>query len=171
MTLRAGRLPTICTFALTELVTTAPQHAPPTAASRIAPLLRLSVHRIGSWRNVLIQMEDIVWVIFSLQLRQPCVGLLAIGCPDPVLPLAAEKVHIDAASREGLHRCPEVARPGDLRLRFRWVGPHRVNVDHERRLTMAVGACISIHPGDRPLELREKRLAVGRWRLLRKRDN
>ena len=87
---------------------------PPSAPPHIALWLRLGAHRSGSWRDVLIQVEDVVGVVTLLEFRQPRVGLFAVGCPDSVLPFAAEEVHVDAASREGSHDRPEVARPGSL---------------------------------------------------------
>jgi hypothetical protein len=62
------------------------------------------------WPNVLVEREEVGWIVLVLEGDQPFV-VDAIGCPHPLFPLVAQEVDIDATARKRLHRRPERASP------------------------------------------------------------
>src|SRR5688500_11531151 len=78
----------------------------------------------GRW-DVLVAVKEVLRVDLPLQRGETGVLLGAVGGPHSLGTIAdAEVVHIDAAG-VGLHRVPEIARPGDVRVSVRWIGPDR----------------------------------------------
>lgn len=48
------------------------------------------------WRDVLVQSEEVVWVVPPLQSLEPLVLRRSIGLADALLTLVHQEVHIDA---------------------------------------------------------------------------
>src|SRR5206468_3906892 len=96
----------------------------PPASARTRPLSELpSAGGSASWesnsmrmptrqqgRTVLVDPEEVLWVIAPLQLLQTSVLLGAVRLTDAILALVAEEVHIDARLVR-LERRPEVPHP------------------------------------------------------------
>ena len=99
-----------------------------------------------------IETEKIRRVVLVLQDDQAFVRLGIVGRPDAVLPLITQKVDVDPARREGLHRGPEVACPSDVLVGFMRVCPHRIDVQQKWRSAMDVGRLIVADAADGSLQ-------------------
>src|SRR5690242_3908951 len=66
--------------------------------------------------DVLVYVEDVVWVIARLDLRQPVV-VAAVGRADAILTLVHHEVDVRAAGRVGMGRVPVVDAPLAYRRR------------------------------------------------------
>ena len=78
--------------------------------------------------DVLVHTEEIVRIVFLLNLNQAVPNLLRIGFLDTILTFIAQEVHIDTLGKR--FRCTvEVPRPGKAPLVVRGVAPSDVNLD------------------------------------------
>ena len=88
------------------------------------PLTLLQSHRR---LDVLVELEQIRWVVFILQGNQPLVFLGAIGGQDPLSALVGllpQIVDVHAAGQAWLHGFPELTRPPHAALSLGRVGAH-----------------------------------------------
>src|SRR5690242_19054777 len=67
----------------------------------------------GSRPNVLVQAEQVGWVILRLHPRQAVV-VLSIGGADPVFAFLAEIIHVDTPCGEWSHGFKDAAYPGHV---------------------------------------------------------
>jgi hypothetical protein len=63
------------------------------------------MRRRESGRDILVQQEEVHWVLCLLQCGQPLVRSRVVGRFDALLPLVAQEAEIHPAGRERLHRC------------------------------------------------------------------
>ena len=96
-------------------------------------------------QDVLIDPEEIVWIIFSFNLPQPCV-IAPVACLDPVLPFIHHKIKVSASLGIGMKLLPVVLTPP---ADFRSVLSQRIYANYDARvLGVPVGPCrrIGRHP-------------------------
>src|SRR5262249_39359213 len=78
--------------------------------------------------DVLVETEQVRWVVRPLERAQTFVLRVPIGGPHAVLSLLAQEVHVDTARRVRADRLPEVPGPRHARRRPVGVGPDGVDV-------------------------------------------
>src|SRR6185295_7986121 len=103
-------------------------------------------------RDVLVQAEEVVGVVLSLQRLEAVVLRRAIGLPDPLLPLLPEEVHVDARV-EGLERRPQIPNPLALGVEAIFRLGAGGDVEGMPRASCVVGGLVASHPGYRSAEL------------------
>src|SRR5918994_1093027 len=82
--------------------------------------------------DVLVEPEDVGWIVGVLQRHEALVFLRPVGRQDPVyafLRLLTQVVDVDAARREGLHRGPEFPCPPPAGLDL---GRDGTNAEYEK---------------------------------------
>src|SRR5712691_8823362 len=90
-------------------------------ASRARRLLVLLCGR----GDVLVEAEEVGWVVGVFQRDEPLVGVVAVGFPDSLFAFVVEVVDVDRVGRERLHRLEEGACPGDVGLGVGGLVPER----------------------------------------------
>src|SRR5262249_46505203 len=122
----------------------------------------------GTWRDVLVEAEEIGGVVLRLDRRQPLV-VGTVGRAHEILLLLAEagEVEVDAAATQGPHLAEEGARPGDVSLAGAGGGPGGREARQERVPAPGEGAAAGGLPPQRPPERPDvdravRRGAVGR---------
>src|SRR5437870_3285080 len=73
--------------------------------------------------DVLVQPEEIFWVVLVLERDEPLVPLRRVGRAHALVALDAEVVYVDGLGRVRAHRLPEVTRPSDVLSVLAALGP------------------------------------------------
>jgi hypothetical protein len=97
--------------------------------------------------------EEVLRIVATLQLREPVVGLGAVGRPDPFPFRVGDEVDVGACRRK---RCECVSQSlvgPDVEPVFRVLGPGRHQVVGERHTPVAEGRCLMVHPRHRTAHL------------------
>src|SRR5215204_1552830 len=107
------------------------------------------MHPLQCRLYVVVQAEEVGWIILVLQFHQPPV-VLAVGFTEQLLSFFEEtgEVQIYTAVREPAHLRPYFAGPGEISFGLDGILPGRIDAEIEQSGTVAVGGGIFRNPTD-----------------------
>src|ERR1700753_2193401 len=98
--------------------------------------------------DILVQAEEISWIVFGLQRAQSRV-ILAIGGFNALRSFLTEIVGVNTSRRKRSHRFPQLARPADAHRIFCRIVPDRNRETIVQGIAVCVRCSSSRHAGDR----------------------
>src|SRR5438309_7589191 len=110
--------------------------------------------------DVLVQPEEIRWVVPALQRLELRVAIPAVRLLDPLLALLHEEVHVDIGLVRQ-QRVPETARPLALLREAGLIRGRRIDVDRVPRAAAAEGCLVLAHARDRAAQLEDRERGEG----------